>query len=182
MPSTGNASDRVAGRHARTGRIDWQRAGAGWRVGLISTHPAPPRCTGGCHDHVSGTGLLSHVIERRADAGSGSQLAGASEPGDVAGLGHHDQRGELPGPGSVRSTLTRGSALACWCSSQSIRSMTGARPSITARQPVTISRDALSLTSAATDRVMTGAAGDPRPWAPRRHGRRGGQTAGLMTV
>jgi len=39
------------------------------RSGLTSTHSAPPS-TGGCHDHVSGTGLLSHVIERGAGAGS----------------------------------------------------------------------------------------------------------------
>ena len=44
--------------------------GAGWRSGLTSTHPAPRQCAGGCHDHVSGTGLLSHVIERGAGAGS----------------------------------------------------------------------------------------------------------------
>jgi hypothetical protein len=36
----------------------------GWRSGLASTHPAPHQRAGGCHDHVSGTGLLSHVIER----------------------------------------------------------------------------------------------------------------------
>jgi hypothetical protein len=41
----------------------------GGRSGLTSTHPAPPDA-GGCHDHVSGTGLLSHVIERGAGAGS----------------------------------------------------------------------------------------------------------------
>ena len=34
--------------------------GAGGRSGLTSTHPAPPWRAGGCHDHVSGTGLLSH--------------------------------------------------------------------------------------------------------------------------
>ena len=45
-------------------------------------------------------------------------------------------------PSSVVSVLTRGSALACWCSSASSRSMTGARQSITARQSVMISRDA----------------------------------------
>jgi len=33
----------------------------GWRSGLTSTHPAPRQYAGGCHDHVSGTGLLSHV-------------------------------------------------------------------------------------------------------------------------
>ena len=42
----------------------------GWRSGLTSTHPAPRQYAGGCHDHVSGTGLLSHVIERGAGAGS----------------------------------------------------------------------------------------------------------------
>src|SRR5262249_53193452 len=36
----------------------------GMRSGLTSTHPAPRQRAGGCHDHVSGTGLLSHVIER----------------------------------------------------------------------------------------------------------------------
>jgi len=41
----------------------------GWRSGLASTHPAPP-VAGGCHDHVSGTGLLSQMIERGAGAGS----------------------------------------------------------------------------------------------------------------
>ena len=38
--------------------------GAGRRSDLTSTHSAPPvRQCGGCHDHVSGTGLLRHVIE-----------------------------------------------------------------------------------------------------------------------
>jgi hypothetical protein len=39
MPSTGNTLDRMAGRHARTGRIDWQRAdlsGAGQSTALAS--------------------------------------------------------------------------------------------------------------------------------------------------
>ena len=40
----------------------------GWRSGLTSTHPAPRQYAGGCHDHMSGTGLLSHVIERGAGA------------------------------------------------------------------------------------------------------------------
>jgi len=51
-----------------------------------------------------------------------------------------------PTPGSVRSTLTRRSALACWCSSPSIRPVTGARPPVTARQSVTISREAAGRT------------------------------------
>ena len=42
----------------------------GWRSGLASTHPAPRQRAGGCHDHVSGTGLLSQKIERGAGAGS----------------------------------------------------------------------------------------------------------------
>ena len=42
----------------------------GWRSGLASTHPAPRQRAGGCHDHVSGTGLLSQMIERGAGAGS----------------------------------------------------------------------------------------------------------------
>jgi hypothetical protein len=46
-----------------------------------------------------------------------------------------------PTPGSVRSTLTRGSAFARWCNSPSSRSITGARASMDARQSVTISRD-----------------------------------------
>src|SRR4029077_18900343 len=46
-----------------------------------------------------------------------------------------------PTPGSVVRVLTRGPALACWRSSPSIRPVTGARPSITARQPATTSRD-----------------------------------------
>ena len=36
----------------------------GWRSGLASTHSASARLAARCHDHVSGTGLLSHVIER----------------------------------------------------------------------------------------------------------------------
>jgi hypothetical protein len=55
-----------------------------------------------------------------------------------------------PAPGSVRSTLTRGSALACRRSSPSIRPVSGARPSITARQSVTISRDAAGRSSPAS--------------------------------
>ena len=46
-----------------------------------------------------------------------------------------------PAPGSVVSVVTRGSALACWRSSPSIRPVTGARPPVTARQSATISRD-----------------------------------------
>src|SRR6185312_13730729 len=46
-----------------------------------------------------------------------------------------------PTPGSLVRVLTRGSALACWRSSPSIRSISGARPSITARQSVTTSRE-----------------------------------------
>jgi len=42
----------------------------GWRSGLASTHPAPRQRAGGCHDHMSGTGLLSQMIERGAGAGS----------------------------------------------------------------------------------------------------------------
>jgi len=40
--------------------------------GVVSQAPIRrrPRRAGGCHDHVSGTGLLSHVIERGAGAGS----------------------------------------------------------------------------------------------------------------
>ena len=40
--------------------------------------------------------------------------------------------------------MTRGSALAQACSSPSIRSISGARPSMTARQSVTISRKLLT--------------------------------------
>ena len=49
----------------------------GWRSGLTSTHPAPRQYAGGCHDHMSGTGLLSHVIERGAGAGSCRKSTGA---------------------------------------------------------------------------------------------------------
>jgi hypothetical protein len=39
--------------------------------GVVSQAPIRRRqCAGGCHDHVSGTGLLSHVIERGVSAGS----------------------------------------------------------------------------------------------------------------
>jgi len=55
-----------------------------------------------------------------------------------------------PAPGSVRSTLTRGSALARACSSPSIRPVSGARPSMTARQSVTISREAAGRSSSAS--------------------------------
>jgi hypothetical protein len=55
-----------------------------------------------------------------------------------------------PTPGSAWSALIRGSALACWCSSPSIRSITGARPSMTARQSVTISREAAGRSSSAS--------------------------------
>ena len=51
----------------------------GWRSGLTSTHPAPRRRSGGCHDHVSGTGLLSHVIER--GAGRRAHAEGRAHPG-----------------------------------------------------------------------------------------------------
>ena len=51
----------------------------GWRSGLTSTHPAPRRRSGGCHDHVSGTGLLSHMIER--GAGRRAHAEGRAHPG-----------------------------------------------------------------------------------------------------
>ncbi len=35
----------------------------------------------------------------RGQTRPGGQLAGVGEPGDVADLGHHDQRGELPDAG-----------------------------------------------------------------------------------
>jgi hypothetical protein len=47
--------------------------GAGWRSGLASTHPAPRQRAGGCHDHVSGTGLVQFG------------QAAAPGPGPVAG-------------------------------------------------------------------------------------------------
>ena len=52
-----------------TGVVCWFPV-RGWRSGLASTHPAPRQRAGGCHDHVSGTGLLSQKIERGAGAGS----------------------------------------------------------------------------------------------------------------
>jgi hypothetical protein len=55
----------------------------GWRSGLASTHPAPRRRAGGCHDLVSGTGLLSQKIERGAGAGSCRE---ASVPGALVTL------------------------------------------------------------------------------------------------
>jgi len=41
-----------------------------WRSGLASTHPAPRRRAGGCHDLVPGTRLLSQMTGRGAGAGS----------------------------------------------------------------------------------------------------------------
>ncbi len=62
----------------------------GWRSGLTSTHPAPRQYAGGCHDHMSGTGLLSHVIERGAGAGSCRR---ASSPGAWRPSRLHGRRG-----------------------------------------------------------------------------------------
>ena len=53
-------------------------------------------------------------------------------------------------PGSSVSTFTRGSALACWRSSPSIRSISGARPPMTARAPVTSSRETAGSSSPAS--------------------------------
>jgi hypothetical protein len=39
------------------------------------------------------------AADRRGQPGPAGQLAGAAEPGDVADLGQHDQRGELPDAG-----------------------------------------------------------------------------------
>jgi hypothetical protein len=64
--------------------------GCGGRSGLTSTHPAPRLRAGGCHDHVSGTGLLSHVIERGAGAGSCRR---ASSPGAWRPSRLHGRRG-----------------------------------------------------------------------------------------
>ena len=218
-PASGGRSSRAGKGRLRfglSGVACWFPA-RGWRSGLTSTHPAPRQCAGGCHDHMSGTGLLSHVIERGAGAahaarasspgawrpsrshgrrggcsawrpacsasrcqarvsslreiamvaiffprrlamagvgggevrgplgglrglvhhppqprralpgdvpvpdfevraphrrgqpGPAGQLAGAAEPGDVADLGHHDQRGELPDPGQRPEHLDPGS-------------------------------------------------------------------------
>src|SRR5712691_12949209 len=55
----------------------------GWRSGLTSTHPVPRQRAGGCHDHVSGTGLLSHEIERGLATGScrkGERTRGFGDP------------------------------------------------------------------------------------------------------
>ena len=47
--------------------------------GVVSQAPIRRRLSaGGCHDHVSGTGLLSQMIERGAGAGSCRR---ASAPG-----------------------------------------------------------------------------------------------------
>ncbi len=62
----------------------------GWRSGLTSTHSAPRQYAGGCHDHMSGTGLLSHVIERGAGAGSCRR---ASSPGAWRPSRLHGRRG-----------------------------------------------------------------------------------------
>jgi len=71
----------------------------GWRSGLTSTHPAPSRCAGGCHDHVSGTGLLSHVIERGGGAGScrRSELTRGLRPSRL----HGRRSGVLAWAGSI---------------------------------------------------------------------------------
>jgi len=55
-----------------------------------------------------------------------------------------------PAPGSVVRVLTRGSALARARSSPSIRSIAGASPSITARQPATTSREVAGRSSPAS--------------------------------
>ena len=65
----------------------------GWRSGLASTHPAPRQRAGGCHDHVSGTGLLSQMIERGAGAGSCRR---ASSPGAWRPSRLHGRRGGVP--------------------------------------------------------------------------------------
>ena len=43
--------------------------------------------------------LQVRAAHGRGPARPGGQLAGIGEPGDVADLGHHDQRGELPDAG-----------------------------------------------------------------------------------
>ncbi len=80
-PASGGRSSR-----ARKGPVaDWLIRVVCWfpvrggRSGLTSTHPAPRRRSGGCHDHVSGTGLLSHVIER--GAGRRAHAEGRAHPG-----------------------------------------------------------------------------------------------------
>jgi hypothetical protein len=48
---------------------------------------------------------------RRGQPGPAGQLAGAAEPGDVADLGEHDQRGELPDPGQRPEHFDQGVGL-----------------------------------------------------------------------
>jgi hypothetical protein len=56
----------------------------GWRIGLASTDSALRRRAGSCHDRVSGTGLLSHVIERGLTACSCRKRERARGLGDRA--------------------------------------------------------------------------------------------------
>ena len=46
------------------------RVPGAWLAEWSHKHPSGTAPVRGCHDHMSGTGLLSHVIERGAGAGS----------------------------------------------------------------------------------------------------------------
>ena len=71
--------------------------GTAWRSArLVHDPPQPRRALLG---DVPVPDFEVRAAHRRGQPGPGGQLAGAAEPGDVADLGQHDQRGELPGTG-----------------------------------------------------------------------------------
>ena len=61
-----------------------------WLAEWSHKHPSGAAPVRGCHDHMSGTGLLSHVIERGAGAGSCRR---ASSPGAWRPSRLHGRRG-----------------------------------------------------------------------------------------
>ena len=85
------------------------------------------------------------------EPGPGGELGARAEPGDeMSPTGEDDQGGERATPGSWVRTLTRGSDLARWRTSQSSRSIGTCRASIRARSSSITSRDTAGRSSEAS--------------------------------
>ena len=105
----------------------WRRIpGTAWRSAPPGSAPTAARPSP-ARDVPVPDGQI-RAADRRGQPGLAGQLAGVRERLMSPISASMTSAVNWPTPGSVVKTLTRGSALACWRSSPSIRSMTGARP------------------------------------------------------